>query len=235
MSASPLVGSRVLGGAGRTTAPGSVSGGARRPSWRAACISPWSLNLLLAASPVELFMQPIPANSLYPERPRETSSLYQGQATGVQPCTAQRAFPAASGLRLWSLRRRCEQARSRRRAEGDPVWTGASVQPPRSLQCARRASTPAQGAAKPGHFLKSGIKQTSNSTLGKSRGEGTKYIRCFCFLYEPHEIAELGHFALPKGNLVWFSAKFMANLRGCFIIGLFSGCTVTLHTHCHQH
>ena len=125
-----------------------------------------SESLPLAASPAELFMRSIPANALYPERPRETSSLHRGQATGVQPCTAQRAFPAASGLWLQSLRRRCKQAQSRRWAEGDPVWTGASVQlprflPARQMQCARWASTPAQGATKPGHFLKSGIKQST--------------------------------------------------------------------------
>lgn len=78
--------------------------------------------------------------------------------------------------------------------------------------------------------------QTINSTPGKRREEGIKYIGCVCFLYEPHEIAELGpFFALQKGSFLWFSANFVANLRGSFIIGLFSGCTVTLHTDCQQH
>lgn len=59
------------------------------------------------------------------------------------------AFPAASGLWLQFLRRRCKQAQSRRWAEGDPVWTGASVQPPRlafspPVRCSVHAGLPLQ-------------------------------------------------------------------------------------------
>lgn len=200
-----LVGSRVLGGAGQTTAPGSVSGRARRLSWRAACTSAWSLNLrcyrqssgaVYAANSSKCTLsREATRDQLSAPRPGDWGPALhrpEGLSSSLGPVAS---VPAAA------LQAGPEQTvgRGRPRLDGS-VRAAASPHflPTRQMQSARWASTPAQGATEPGHFLKLGIKQTTSSTLGKRRGEGTKYIGCFCFLYKPHEVAELGPFLPSK-------------------------------------
>lgn len=168
-------------------------------------------SLPLAASPAELYAANSRKCTLSREAKRDQLSAPRpgdwGPALHRPEGLSSSLWPVAS-VPAAALQAGPEQTVGRGRPHLDGsvrAATSPRFLPARQMQCARWASTPAQGATEPGHFLKSGIRQTTSSTLGKRKGEGTKYIGCFCFLCKPHEVAELGPF-LPSKRATSFGS-----------------------------
>lgn len=198
-------------------------------------------SLTLCHQPPALFMQPIPANITRPGRMREARQWRASPEYGG-------ASPAASWACGLLSPRRSEQAQRGWRAEGDPVWMGASMQP-RSLHrpCLLRepgdrvcapVSTPPQEAANAGRFFRLGVEQTNNFNPGKSWGEDTEHLGCLAFHMNRIKLPIWGHFCISCGSVLILIANVWGHFCKYPILRTHSADIFVhnhiFHTHCYQ-